>query len=603
MTSLYIDDELVVLPKETKIKLIFDNPIIKKSSGYTRDIRIPLNCNQNKRIFNFIHRMEVKKNVTTRDAKLLVKDQVLLEGKAVIREIKEEEVSIQLLAENSSFNFIANGESYIDELDFGEEGIMKYPGLRQEFTPTEGMALYGPYRYQTALTPSKRVNYVYMPIFNESAGEIYNKIAGYYYNDKMDEGFYQELFYKHLCPQPYLLWVIQEVLYAIGYYISTNDLMNSPFVNTYICNATVTNRLNDVLPHWKVLEFIEEIEKLFNVIFIVKRNVVWIRDKNKYFEESGTVELKEVLDEYSSDINPDEDRDITENNIAYELVSSDIDSWRYIDPEVLAGYDIVQGGSMVELNTLKYLLSEEERFKRLYTCLNRQYVLVKKEENDKHGEFREINQFRNLIRDQKNSDAIKLKIVPAATVVERANAVIKNGGGKPVFSFPVLMPCMQGAIYERPSGDTPTLQQVLDGYSEDTHTKGDVMEVAFNDMTLNNTRYPQFGAEADKTVGYPVSYTDYNQYPGIPKIGTKEKNSFMLIQEAEGNNIGKRMESNIHFDTRVAYHFQFISKEILDSKSIFFIKNQKYVAKNIEVEVTSEGINPLQKAEMYRLSV
>ncbi len=608
MTELYIHNELVVLSNDLKIKLIFDNPFFTKSASYTRDIRIPLNCNQNRKVFKSLNRMDVKKDVTYLEATLKVNNKVLLQGKAIIREVKEEELTIQLVADNAAFNFIAKGESYIDELDYKEHNTLEYPKISDAVRPELGLVLFGPYDYRANMIGGTYiVRHLFMPIYNEMAGEVYNKAAGYYFTgDENDEGFYHEIFYRKYCPQPYLLWVIDRVLNAVGYYIGFNALENSPLANVFICNATVTSRLQDILPHWSVNDFITEVENFFNVVFIVNNKRVDIHFAADYYANTAyEVELPSVVDSYTTTINVDEEKDISLNNITYDLASSEVDIYRKIETGVLDGFEKVEGSTKRELEQLKNSLSEVERFRRVYTCQGRQYMLVRRNENDAIGEFQEINLLRDLIRDKTADDELTLKIVPVATTVEEVKVVNRRthaSGDNTVFTFPVLMPSMQGATYERPSRETPTVQDVLNGYAEDTTTKGDVMEVAINNMTLTNTSYQRFYSEDRKhSIVYPMCYIDYQQEFEGNTIAAKEKNSLRLIPEDSQFSIGLLLENRVKVDKRIEYSFSFISQDIHDSKNLFIIRNQRYVAKNIEIEVTAKGINPLQKGLFYRL--
>lgn len=606
MTELYINNEFVVLADDIKIKLIFDNPFFMKSAGYTRDIRIPLNNNQNRKVFKSLNRMDVKKNVTYLDATLKVDHKELLKGKAIIREVKEEELTIQLVADNAAFNFLAKGESYIDELDYGEFTNLEYPNIRNALRPDVGLILFGPYDYHLQLENSYIINYLFMPIYNEAAGEVYNKTTGYYFKGvNPGEGFYHEIAYRKFCPQPYLLWVIERVIRAIGYYIDYNALKESPLANVFICNATVTKRLQDTLPHWSVNDFISQVENFFNVVFVVKDYQVDIHfAKDYYTNEAHSISLLDVIDEYTTTINIDEEKDISLNNITYDLANSEVDSYRKIDADVLKGFETVEASTMKELEAQKNALSESIRFRRLYLCKGRYYMLVQQTETDAIGKFMEIDLFRDLIRDKTIDDSINLKIVPVATTIHEVKVVEERTGGREnlIFTFPVLMPSTQGATYERPSRETPTLQEVLNGYNENKITKSDIIEVAINNMTQKDTSYQRFYSEkGDNSIGYPTCFTDYQQEMDGNPLQAKEKTSLRLIPEEGKFSIGSLLENRVKVDKRIEYSFSFISKEIYDSKSIFIIRNQKYVAKNIEVEITDQGINPLQSAVMYRL--
>lgn len=80
------------------------------------------------------------------EASLIVDNNLLLRGSAVVNTISDRQVKIQLLGGNSDVNFIArNGDVYIDEIDYGKIEI--YDGKGYTFAGERGGLSYKSYTY------------------------------------------------------------------------------------------------------------------------------------------------------------------------------------------------------------------------------------------------------------------------------------------------------------------------------------------------------------------------------------------------------------------------------------------------------------------------
>lgn len=121
MIELFLDNKPAVLHDNVSIKLTRENVYFNKNGSYTYDVELPLQCAENRAIFGSINRKDVKTEHNTYSAVLRVDNVTLLDGKAIINQVTESFVKVQLLGGNSEMNFYAKGaELYIDELDLGD---------------------------------------------------------------------------------------------------------------------------------------------------------------------------------------------------------------------------------------------------------------------------------------------------------------------------------------------------------------------------------------------------------------------------------------------------------------------------------------------------
>lgn len=121
MIELFLDNKPAVLRDNVNIKLTRENVYFTKSGSYTYDVELPLQCAENRAIFGSINRIDTATEYHVFHAVLRVDNNVLLDGKAVINQVTDSSVKVQLLGGNSEMNFYTKGEElYVDELDLGD---------------------------------------------------------------------------------------------------------------------------------------------------------------------------------------------------------------------------------------------------------------------------------------------------------------------------------------------------------------------------------------------------------------------------------------------------------------------------------------------------
>lgn len=121
MIELFLDNKPAVLHENASIKLTRENVYFTKTGSYTYDVELPMQVKENRDIFGNINRIDTATEYHVFHAVLRVDNKVLLDGKAVINQITESSVKVQLLGGNSEMNFYTKGEQiYIDELDLGD---------------------------------------------------------------------------------------------------------------------------------------------------------------------------------------------------------------------------------------------------------------------------------------------------------------------------------------------------------------------------------------------------------------------------------------------------------------------------------------------------
>lgn len=587
MTQVYIDGQLAVLDHTTKIKAVFDNVYFTKSSKYTLEVTFPMEgCGVNQKIFKHINRNDVFKSPQTLKAVLIANNKVIINGTAVITSVNNKNVKAQLLSGNSELNFFISDDKYIDELDLGYN---LNPPL--EFHPGKETDRY--YSYYPA------VDSIWMPVYNETAGEIYNKIAASYYTveGEIYESLkhYDAVYYKW-CVQPYLCAVIKRIISAIGYNLVENQIETTIFKNLYICNATVAYMFADVLPHWTVNEFFNQLENFLGVITVADEGnkTVRIIFAHNFFDTSNPVYLDSVTEDYDADMDEEETTDLSNANIGYNLSGSQTWTYKKLDESIFKKFKIKKYNTFQELYKDYESLDNYRKGQTIFEAEGRQFIHYVEGEK---VVLQEVNEFRDLIRntDKKDLD-IELKIVPAGMTVEETEVYgpgsVYEGNIKWRAKF--ALPSLEGAVFENFSG-SPTVQETIEGEGKEKF-KPDLIQVAFCDGNLNKIYGPQ-----NEPHVYPMPFIDGRN--DMPEYQEGPNWSLRLIKNNYTQNIGSLIyEKAKKINTVVPETKKFISNKLFDPMSVFVINNKKYVSKQISISIDDEKIDPLQEGIFYELT-
>ena len=373
--QLYIDKKPAIIKKGTSIKLTRENPAITQSGDYTLDVTLPLSgCKENLSIFGPANYRAAspKSFAGKRYDFYLNAGEIQLSGTAIVTQISEEELKLQLLAGNSELNFDnrEGGERYIDELDLGlaydEEWKTNKLGLdRGTQNPKDTARLL--HSLASLIQNSERAdqlmhgtneqtNCVLFPIYSTSDGAFSNRQEIQYFVHKDDadsdpvydyigyrfslkSGLLEYLPNSHaiypnlignqglnftddmsFAPQPYLCFILEKILAAVGYELKPADncMRQGWLGKIFIANARETIEFCECLPHWTVQDFLTELRNAFGVIIYAEGKKCRAVSRSSIYSESNIKELQGVIDERNVEITEDGDNQGTSSgNVSY----------------------------------------------------------------------------------------------------------------------------------------------------------------------------------------------------------------------------------------------------------------------------------------------
>jgi hypothetical protein len=565
MTELYIDKQPVVLPKDFSFEIIRENPFFTKNGTRTYEINILLDNPQNAKLYSHLNRINNRIAVLeNRSACLVIDNEVILNGTEIILEITDREVKLQLVSGESELNYFIKGNIKINELDLGTVD-RRYP--YQEYFPI----------YST--NDERRYNGP--SIMKSTENSIpYTAANSYHF------------------AQPLFSHIIKLIVEALGYEIEINEIETGKFKNLYLVNGVLTERFNEMLPDWTATEFFSEIEKLFNVVFLIDEfsKKVSILSKYNYYESAQKNFIDNALNDYVKAIDKENRTDYSIGNIGYSLPDDEYFKYQNMNPQIYGQAEKVPVKSysdvISEMNSQTY----RDRVKSIIFISqdsDTEYICMEDENYDLSP--KKVNAFAPIQNDLKSWDMdVEFKITPAPM------HVLEYTGANCPYIFLLQAPAVQtyGDIMMDPNYDRDKfdIQQSIEDNPEAYTVSG--IQLAF--YTGYHTVYMKDISVIDEKnkVDYPTAFVDYLWEMNNP--GERLIDDSRLCLRLNGASGMKSVYDNsTSADTTKEYKFRFIHKTKLDVKSIFVINNREFVCKELKYIANQNGILPLIEGKFY----
>lgn len=671
MTTLYLNGKRAVVDEGQALKLVRENTYFTKSGTYTYNISLPI-CPENIAIFGMLSRKDINKSEVAYNARLVVKNRDVVNGTATVTNISEDEIKVQLLGGNSELNFYNKNENrYIDELPLGTwydvAGVTSSDltmrsmaeRIRSQFnSDVSSVGIEAAYKnlcnkIWNENTKEAPVDWVALPCVNENFDVTCNNFGIKTYTDNNGNSkrcpAINNLDKVYLSAQPYLVQMIERIFDNLGYPVQENCLRdNEFFMHLVIVTANNRSAIARALPHWTVAQFIEEIENLFGVVFLINESTkkTLIKSRGDYFKDN-IVYIDNILDEYSVSMETDETTDIANANVGYaevtdvyDRIDDDIREAAKVDTTYDNEADLAYG-----LQNLVTRLSQDRGNGQTSTGLlkhkgtifkvcGHSYIIELYDHVDgqgrtytNHARTIAIDEFANLINIEGKKDVdIELKICPAKSIND-GTVDFYNADG----SLSYTKPCFHlvKADNTDPAGiENETniyIAGLISGETEKVDTKEDIMSICLYDggmakraETDYNDGYPSsLLTQVENFLFYPAGYIkDQWQANTYTSGGTIQKFAYeslaLNIDSTYRTVIGHKYTFRTFYsevfkklkkiDTQVKYCFKFITDRMdLPVNSTFIIRNKKFVCEKLEYNIKADGVSELVTGYFYEL--
>jgi hypothetical protein len=579
-----------------EFSIIEDNPFLTKSGEYSFELELSLREAVNAKIFNHIARFNRKDDQASLSAILMADNRVCMRGTAVILGHTDISVKIQLLSGNSELNYFIGADMKIEDLDLGEE-----PAI------TKSKALDS----LTKCYPES--NYVCAPVIADNGAEL-NR---YRYWSKAGE---EAETISKIAMMPYLLYYVQKIPEALGYAVVENQLPEDIlFQRLYIPNSKKTLRYGEILPGWTVRDFLIEIEKFCNAVFVIDKEKSSVRIVRFYNWEKSSekVYIDEIADEYEEEYDSENETDtVNYERVAYAFPADKYYNYKRLSDDVLENTVIEEYDTFQDLSTALTPPADYYNKNKIYHVKKHflfgffeiesdNYYIVRDLGNN-HYCFDRVNDFCDV--GKKDGNTIELKIIPA-----------KMG----VYIYPdYLSDCfLQAPVVpeikedEEDEGEKKGVIDLIESGVSDSESE-DTIPVAIYMGKLNLSGpwsqtdcYMNMAGEAPGVYGEEIAYTGtWNLIPWgqlEPDIKNELLNEFLyylkytLRLSGEYGSFKNNYSINKNMSSKIIRKIYFIPKGKINPQNLFVINNREFFCISLETKFNNRGALPVVEGKFY----
>lgn len=633
MIDLSLDNKKIHILSAESIKLSRENPYITTSGDYTLEVSIPMTILDNIKFFGPWNRIDLKKNTKIYKAKLYVNNQCVLNGSAKVTSITQDIVKLQLYGDRSEFNAI-HGDKYIDELTLPYTKYFNYNrntvssgtfgGDGTTTTPTDPLALED--------SEQGFDKFVFPSVYNESD----DKIENIYTSVAMSDGT-KVIANTHVAPMFNLLFVIKSVFKSIGYEFFPGSYDTQPYNHLIVASYIEGKKMSSTLPHWTLKEFVEQLQYFFSCTFLFSS-----KDKTVYMVPLNSAKVckkVEINSENDFIIEFDDQtkiKSIGTSDLHYSMSDSASHDVDYVDETKIEQLPIKEYSSYSEMISAYNAMTAVERMQYFFRCPEGDYCQWifegSSDTSTKINSFIHVNQFGNLIRikddeDESQSNVLDLKIVPVAMNeavpvplfyedLSGSSTWAKNPYGINTNHYILpskdvcyqMMPTLIGESNamngEFAGGDivleTTSIQDLIQGGVDESQVKSkpDRMELFFWDGEIQQATQYEFSGNV-ANVNAPAVFTAHD-LKNLKNINHQKWSMTLNKDLDEVMTIGQLHNENLLVQTQ-KYCIKFVSKGIPSASDIFMIRNRRFSAEKIEIELIDGQVNPLMTGYFYEI--
>ena len=353
MLKLLIDSQEVRLSEDLGTDYFVTNPYFTRTGEHTYDIDIDLSDPVNAAIYGHIDRADVGTRYHHRSALLISEHGVLMRGTEVILQLEDGHAKIQLVAGNSEMNYIAGDSLYLDMLDLGEIETLNSTVATQSLS-----GCYPDWDFVCCpictYNDEETADYEFIADASSQLVGLANPLRFTFGQNEVTVEVVTNL----PSPQPYIGAILRRAIEALGYTVNEDVFATNQRLSRMIMihgenSEKATSQSGDrmgfstlkhyknMVPHWSVAKFFEEVEKLCNVIIDVDHvnKTVNIRDTSSYFSTNDMVFIpaSDVIGEAEKKFDEDDELDMTDyTNVKYNLPETTQNKYRRISEEASA---------------------------------------------------------------------------------------------------------------------------------------------------------------------------------------------------------------------------------------------------------------------------
>lgn len=584
MTELWIDGVAVVLPTNMSVTVKRENPFFTKNGEYTYELNIDLSNSTNASLYKHLNRynsiVEIKEK---RTAILIADNRMYCNGTEIIIGWTEQKVKIQIASGNSELNYLIGGDLMISFLEMPTTSPLDpvYPNKR----------------WIEKLYPD--IDFCLSPILNRTSGIMMNEWTLNWNATelKYELGLKPDYQTTNFIPQPFLCAYIKNVLGGIGYTLTSNALEETVWKDLYICHINRTNEWGKMLPGWSVKDFIEEVEKLFNASLIIdnRQRTAMLVLNQVYYLNSKTTHVQSIIDQHEIECEDEEQKLHQQSNIKYSFPDNSYYRHRCLPVSIINKAKKAIKDKEVPL--FFYFLEPEHKNTNILVTDEFDGAEYIYEREIYYGWavgpiYKLVNEFKSLER-KEASNTIDLEMIPVE-LKELEWPTPVSGMPANEKSYLYMFPVMDEKDNDTTTEDIDDLSTQIENAVSDSGeiTKGKIC-LAFH-QGLNNS-HPN-----NMTGIFPMPFTDETIRGGLGEIwNTNSKGATLKLA-----NMNDYFYSGAYeIDKKHPIKIKSYDANVYDTRGIFEINNKRYVCKETEYVLTTDGRKKAWNGVFYPIRI
>lgn len=579
MTELFIDGVQAVLPKDFSIQVKRENPLITKNGEYTYEITLQLTNATNAELYAHLNRLNSVQEVKTKRAAILVADnRVYCNGTEIITGWTDDTVSLQIASGNSELNYFVGGDLLIGTLEMKRTDVLTtdmFPHIEKTYPEVE---------------------YCLAPVLDQDTGNIHNQwcVKAEAGADNRNLGT-DDMF--DVTPQPYLCAYIKELMRALGYGLTENQLENTVYKDVYICHTVPTVLWNKMLPGWSVKDFLEQVERLFNAVFLVdnRKRTARLLLRGNYFTGGTSVHVQNVEDVYEVEVEEPDIEDPAFSNVAYKVEDSEFWRWNVLPEAVKKGAkrENIPEDIPTDMRSITGWFNDESHKKpdTIYThkADGKEYVYLRDwvDEDGRRSSpvFVMVDRFVGIEREGV-SNVVELEMVPTAFQSVGINYYGGGGRGEDTTLW-IYLPSLSGnGNADKTEPALSIEEQIQNGGGEETESKRGICLALYTGLQSLNVVYN--GVSMKYPVPYIDEYTKNHMVRGESwwqYVRTNSIGASLCLNVLDG----LLYQTNYDIDYTKAVKVQSHDPNVYAAYQVFEIRNKRYVCKEMEFTLDAFG--------------
>ena len=610
MTKLIIAGKEVHLSADFTIDYYVYNPFFDRKGEFTYDIDINLKDADNAKLYAHLNRWNSNSKPKNRSAELWVDENCIVRGTEVVLSTDGDKVKIQIVAGNSELNYlVVSSDLTIRDLDLGLCDMSVEAALDSLWHSGADRDVVFP--------PIARVQRQFAVgwFVNEdiAAGMFYNNLLrpGHNEGSNTPRNDYNLSFASrnNLRPQPYLAAIVERVVRALGYNVSYNYLRHEHvFSKVYIVNAVQTANYNEMVPNWKVNDFIDEVEKWCNVVFLVDNanKSCRIISASDFYSSAGEVNIGKdnIRDSFERKYEEEVSANISYRNISYEMPNSAWHKYANLGQAKMSQFWRTEDTSITARNSLENKIIVYHR--DLDVEVVGRYWENKATSGSDLVYWMPVNFLKEVITDE-SEERMTFRIVPAEVFGLSLYGRYWKGEGE----GNVSVPCVREIPYATTQGNSDK----EDGYATTSLIEGDETKKNVNSSNL----MPVACYNGLQPVAVQADWI-ISQNPGLvnlkwPTSTVTNVTSALtatdgtIVQIIWNDNNDLRLTSlrdriynrNSSVDTTVVNKVCFYSNKVYDTKQFFVVANRRMYCRCLHYTIDAIGFKEEVEGEFFAM--